>query len=84
MLRQYLHLDANDRLEMHGDAHHDPATVMCWRILSAGGQPKGTVMLYDKLSTRRSWPAEYRLTQRDAGGKVVVDKLMETSPLDAA
>ncbi|MDZ7278083.1 hypothetical protein N4G40_07320 [Pantoea eucrina] len=87
MLRDYLNLEASDRLEKQGGTgltSVDQANMTSWRILTADGQPKGTVMLFDKISTRRSWPAEYRLTQRDTHGKVVLDKLLDTSPLGAA
>ena len=48
-----------------------------WIIVSRQGVKKGGVTLFDKLSTRRSWPVNYRIMQTDLQGKVVVDQLVD-------
>lgn len=80
MLRDYLKLDADDQLQQQVThvKNRGQDQISEWLIVGKDGERKGLVSLFDKMSTRRSYPVNYRITQTDMGGKVIVDKLTET------
>ncbi|ORM73688.1 hypothetical protein HA48_08245 [Pantoea wallisii] len=80
MLRDYLKIDESDRLVEQSvlrQNNRGQEDVTEWRIIAANGEAKGRVVLFDKLSNRRSWPVSYRIMQTDMQGKVVVDHLTD-------
>ncbi|MEB5973345.1 hypothetical protein ACWXWB_14180 [Pantoea dispersa] len=80
MLRDYLKIDESDRLVEQGllrQQNRGQEDVTEWHIVGASGEHKGSVRLFDKLSTRRSWRVSYRITQTDLQGRVVVDHLTD-------
>lgn len=80
MLKDYLKIAADDRLieqrtrSLRNRGHEE---VTEWIIVNDQGIKIGGVTLFDKLSTRRSWPVSYRIMQTDLQGNVVVDKLTD-------
>ncbi|MBK0094723.1 hypothetical protein IBT49_01940 [Erwinia sp. S63] len=80
MLRDYLKIDDSDRLieqsvlRLNNRGQED---VTEWHIVSADGKQKGSVTLFDKLCNRRSYSVNYRITQKDVHGRVVVDHLTD-------
>ncbi|ORM57511.1 hypothetical protein PRCB_06075 [Pantoea rodasii] len=80
MLRDYLKIDDSDRLieqsviRLNNRGQED---VTEWHIVSADGMQKGSVTLFDKLCNRRSYSVNYRITQKDVHGRVVVDHLTD-------
>jgi hypothetical protein len=80
MLRDYLKIDDSDRLVEQSVlrlSNRGQEDVTEWSIVGADGKHKGSVALYDKLSTRRSYRVSYRITQTDLHGRVVVDHLTD-------
>ncbi|MBE5252861.1 MAG: hypothetical protein QRY16_09700 [Enterobacterales bacterium endosymbiont of Blomia tropicalis] len=80
MLRDYLKLDAEDKLVEKGvlrSHNRGQEDVTEWTIINKQGEEKGVVALFDKLSNRRSYRVSYRITQTDLQGKVVVDQLTD-------
>ncbi|WP_292970881.1 hypothetical protein [Pantoea sp. UBA4549] len=79
MLRDYLKLDAEDRLieQDKQAARQDREATTRWQIVNSQGLVKGSVMLSDRFTTRRSWNVNYRITQTDASGRVVIDRLTD-------
>lgn len=80
MLRDYLKLEAEDRLVEQDKqaARGDREAVTRWQITDSQGRAKGSVVLSDKFNTRRSWNVNYRITQTDASGRIVIDRLTDT------
>ncbi len=80
MLRDYLKLEAEDRLiEQEKQADRSGReTIARWQITDSQGRAKGSVVLSDKFNTRRSWNVNYRITQMDASGRIVIDRLTDT------
>lgn len=80
MLRDYLKIDDSDSLveqsvlRLNNRGQED---VTEWCIVGADGKQKGSVALFDKLCTRRSYCVNYRITQTDVHGRVVVDHLTD-------
>lgn len=80
MLRDYLKIEAEDQLIKKGSQslkNRGQEEVTEWAIVNRQGIEKGGVTLFDKLSTRRSWPVNYRIMQTDLQGNVVVDQLTD-------
>ncbi|MGD9425109.1 hypothetical protein ACLHDD_08080 [Pantoea sp. NSTU24] len=80
MLRDYLKIAADDQLiEQHTRSlkNRGQEEITEWIIINSQGIKIGSVTLFDKLSTRRSWPVSYRIMQTDRQGNVVVDKLTD-------
>ncbi|KAF6676784.1 hypothetical protein HFD87_09920 [Pantoea sp. EKM21T] len=80
MLRDYLKIEAEDQLIEQRSLslkNRGQEEVTEWIIVNSQGVKKGGVILFDKLSTRRSWPVNYRIMQTDLQGKVVVDQLTD-------
>ena len=80
MLRDYLKIDDSDRLveqSMLRLNNRGQEDVTEWSIIGADGKHKGSVALFDKLNTRRSYSVSYRITQTDLYGRVVVDHLTD-------
>lgn len=80
MLRDYLKIEAEDLLIEQRSVslkNRGQEEVTEWIIVNRQGVKKGGVTLYDKLSTRRSWPVNYRIMQTDLQGKVIVDQLTD-------
>ncbi|MGK3144304.1 hypothetical protein [Pantoea sp. C2G6] len=80
MLRDYLKIEAEDQLvekDCRSLKNRGQEEITEWTIVNARGEKKGGVKLFDKLSTRRSWPVNYRIMQTDMQGNVVVDRLTE-------
>lgn len=81
MLRDFLKVEKEDRLVEQQDASSDngySTDVTEWIIVSKNGDKKGWVALFNQFSTRRSYCVNYRITQFDNSGKVVVDRLAES------
>ncbi|QHM70764.1 hypothetical protein [Mixta intestinalis] len=81
MLRDHLHIHEHDTLERVEEIqlkNRGQEEITTWSIKGPDGTLKGQVMLFDKFCSRRSWPVNYRITQRDSHGRVVIDKLMDS------
>ena len=81
MLRDLLKVEKEDRLVEQQDTSSDNGNstdVTEWIIVSKNGDKKGRVALFNQFSTRRSYCVNYRITQFDNIGKVVVDRLAES------
>ena len=81
MLTDYLKIEEGDQLKHAHRVQHKnrgQEEVNQWIIVGRDGQPKGTVDLSDKLNCRRSYSANYRVTQRDQHGRIVVDRLTDS------
>ncbi|QCR35991.1 hypothetical protein [Nissabacter sp. SGAir0207] len=80
MLRDHLHLTEQDTLEQ---IHHTrlpnqgQEEITVYQIRNGAGRITGTVSVFDRLNTRRSYPVDVRITQQDVEGRVVVDKLTD-------
>lgn len=80
MLRDYLKINDSDRLIEQSVLqlkNRGQEEVTEWLIVSANGEQKGSVALFDKLSNRRSYRVSYRIVQTDPQGKIVVDHLTD-------
>jgi len=80
MLRDHLKIQKNDSLQRIDEIrlhNQGQETITEWAICGPEGQLKGRVILSDKLYCRRSWPVNYRITQQDPDGKVILDKLID-------
>lgn len=80
MLRDYLKIEADDQLIEQRSLslkNRGQEEVTEWIIVNGLGMKTGGVTLFDKLSTRRSWPVSYRIMQTDLQGNVVVDQLTD-------
>lgn len=80
MLRDYLKIDDSDRLVEQGVLrlnNRGQEDITEWCIVGIDGQHKGSVSLFDRLSTNRSYCVSYRITQTDVHGRVVVDHLTD-------
>jgi len=80
MLRDYLKIDAEDKLVEKGTLrtnNRGQEDVTEWTIVNHSGEEKGVVALFEKLSNRRSYRVSYRIMQTDLQGKVVVDHLTD-------
>ncbi|AVJ17643.1 hypothetical protein ACWA06_00175 [Serratia rhizosphaerae] len=80
MLRDHLKIDESHTLEKVNHIqlrHQGQEEISEFIVKDAGGNPIGKVSVYDHLSTRRSYPTSYRVTQTDMAGRVVVDTLRE-------
>lgn len=80
MLRDYLKIEADDQLieqRSRSLKNRGQEEVTEWIIVNGQGMKTGGVTLFDKLSTRRSWPVSYRIMQTDLQGNVVVDQLTD-------
>ncbi|AUX93209.1 hypothetical protein [Mixta gaviniae] len=81
MLRDHLEIHESDTLERVEEIrlkNRGQEAITKWSIKGPDGDLKGLVTLFDKFCTRRSWPVNYRITQHDSSGKVVVDKLTDS------
>lgn len=81
MLRDHLKIEAEDQLIEQRSLslrNRGQEEVTEWIIVNREGIKKGGVTLFDKLTTRRSWPVSYRIMQTDLQGNVVVDRLTDT------
>lgn len=80
MLRDHLKIEADDQLIEQRSLslkNRGQEEVTEWIIVNGQGMKTGGVTLFDKLSTRRSWPVSYRIMQTDLQGNVVVDQLTD-------
>ncbi|WP_337021052.1 hypothetical protein [Pantoea anthophila] len=80
MLRDHLKIEAEDQLieqRLLSLRNRGQEEVTEWIIVNREGIKKGGVTLFDKLTTRRSWPVSYRIMQTDLQGNVVVDRLTD-------
>ncbi|MCD2355454.1 hypothetical protein LQK91_03260 [Pantoea sp. MHSD4] len=80
MLRDHLKIEAEDQLIEQRSLslrNRGQEEVTEWIIVNRQGVKKGGVTLFDKLSTRRSWPVNYRIMQTDLQGNLVVDQLTD-------
>ena len=81
MLRDFLKVEKEDRLVVEQDACCDnvnSSDVTEWIIVNKNGDKKGRVALFNQFTTRRSYCVNYRITQFDNSGNVVVDRLAES------
>ena len=81
MLRDFLKVEKEDRLVEQQDASSDNGNstdVTEWIIVNKNGDKKGRVALFNQFTTRRSYCVNYRITQFDNSGNVVVDRLAES------
>ncbi|CAI0699124.1 Uncharacterised protein [Serratia entomophila] len=80
MLRDHLKLNDSDTLEKIRSIHlqnQGQEEISEFVVKDAAGNPVGTVSVHDRLSTRRSYPTSYRITQTDMTGRVVVDAMRD-------
>lgn len=80
MLRDHLKIDVEDRLVEQNRLNtysRGQEDITQWAILDRSGKLKGRVELFDKLSNRRSYRVNYRITQTDLNGKIIVDRLTD-------
>lgn len=80
MLRDHLKIEAEDQLIEQRSLslrNRGQEEVTEWIVVNREGVKKGAVTLFDKLTTRRSWPVSYRIMQTDLQGNVVVDRLTD-------
>lgn len=81
MLRDFLKVEKEDRLVEQQDASSDKVNstdVTEWIIVNKNGDKKGRVALFNQFTTRLSYCVNYRITQFDNSGNVVVDRLAES------
>ncbi|PLR35425.1 hypothetical protein CYR55_13490 [Chimaeribacter californicus] len=81
MLRDHLQLTDSDTLKKIDHVrlpNQGQEEITVYQITDRHGVVKGKVSVYDKLNTRRSYPVDCRITQHDAQGRVIVDKLTES------
>ncbi|MDM4206402.1 hypothetical protein [Klebsiella spallanzanii] len=81
MLRDFLMVEKEDCLveqRMASSEKANPADVTEWIIVNKNGDKKGRVALFNQFTTRRSYCVNYRITQFDNSGNVVVDRLAES------
>ncbi|UQY45801.1 hypothetical protein M1E08_12240 [Erwinia sp. PK3-005] len=81
MLRNHLKIQESDTLERVEEIHLEnrgQEDITIWSIKGPDGRLKGRVTLFDKFCNRRSWPVNYRITQHDCSGNVVIDKLTDS------
>jgi len=75
----YLKLANGERLTLLRETHtqnQGQTSIKEWQIIDSQGQITGAVTLQDRMNSRRSYSGEYRLTQRDDQGSIVVDRLI--------
>ncbi len=53
-------------------------SIQEWQIRNHQGDITGTVMLRNRLNSRRSYSGDYRLTQRNQRGEIVLDQLINS------
>lgn len=81
MLRDFLLVEKEDRLveqECASDDMINATDVTEWIIINSNGDKKGRVALFNQFTTRRSYCVNYRITQFDNSGRVVVDRLADS------
>ncbi|CAI0717246.1 hypothetical protein V2T44_03685 [Serratia ficaria] len=81
MLRDHLKLNDSDTLEKIGSIHlqnQGQEEISEFVVKNAAGAQVGKVSVHDHLSTRRSYPTSYRITQTDMAGRVVVDAMRDS------
>ncbi|MBT0720916.1 hypothetical protein EFZ10_07685 [Tatumella sp. TA1] len=75
----YLKLAEGERLTLLRETHlhtQGQTSIKEWQIVDSQGTITGGVTLRDRMNSRRSYSGEYRLTQRDRQGDIVLDRLI--------
>ena len=78
-MNDYLTLAEDEHLTLLSETHSQTqgqTSVKKWHIIDGQGQVTGGVTLQDKINLRRSYTGEYRLTQRNNQGDIIVDRLI--------
>jgi hypothetical protein len=81
MLRDHLKLDDSDTLEKIRSVsllNQGQEEISEFIVKNAHGAQVGNVSVHDHLSTRRSYPTSYRITQIDMAGRVLVDAMRDS------
>ncbi|MBP1129964.1 MULTISPECIES: hypothetical protein [Serratia] len=81
MLRDHLKLDDSDTLEKIRSVsfqNQGQEEISEFIVKNAQGAHVGNVSVHDHLSTRRSYPTSYRITQTDMTGRVLVDAMRDS------
>ena len=81
MLRDHLKLDDSDTLEKIRSVrfqNQGQEEISEFIVKNAYGAQVGNVSVHDHLSTRRSYPTSYRITQTDMTGHVLVDAMRDS------
>ncbi|MGO4741976.1 hypothetical protein [Serratia quinivorans] len=81
MLRDHLKLNDNDTLEKIRSVNFQnqgQEEISEFIVKNASGTPVGKVSVHDHLSTRRSYPTSYRITQTDMAGRILVDAMRDS------
>ncbi|KFB90552.1 UNVERIFIED_ORG: hypothetical protein EOZ59_1864 [Serratia quinivorans] len=81
MLRDHLKLDDSDTLEKIRSVsllNQGQEEISEFIVKNAHGAQVGNVSVHDHLSTRRSYPTSYRITQTDMAGRVLVDAMRDS------
>ncbi|WP_241645090.1 hypothetical protein [Rosenbergiella metrosideri] len=80
-MNDYLTLAADEHLSLLRETHlqtQGQTSIKEWQIIDGQGRVTGGVILQDKMNLRRSYSGEYRLTQRNHQGDIVVDRLISS------
>lgn len=77
----YLTLADDERLTLLHETHlhtQGQTSIKEWHIIDGQGRVTGGVTLQDRMNLRRSFSGEYRLTQRNGQGDIILDRLINT------
>ena len=78
-MNNYLSSAEDEHLTLLRETHlhtQGQTSIKEWQIIDGQGRVTGGVTLQDKMNLRRSYSGEYRLTQRNGQGDIVVDRLI--------
>lgn len=81
MLRDHLKLNDSDTLEKIRSVNFQnqgQEEISEFIVKNASGAQVGKVSVHDHLSTRRSYPTSYRITQTDMSGRILVDAIRDS------
>ncbi|MBT0726480.1 MULTISPECIES: hypothetical protein [Rosenbergiella] len=79
MMTEFLRLANDETLSLLRETHwyhQGQPSVKEWQIVDGHGHVTGAVTLQDRMNLRRSYSGDYRLTQRNCEGEIVVDRLI--------
>jgi len=80
-MNDYLTLAKDEQLRLLRETHlttQGQTSIKEWQIIDGQGRVTGVVTLQDKMNLRRSYSGEYRLTQRNGQGDIVMDRLISS------
>jgi hypothetical protein len=81
MLRDHLKLNDSDTLEKIRSVNFQnqgQEEISEFIVKNASGAQVGKVSVHDHLSTRRSYPTSYRITQTYMSGRILVDAMRDS------